>query len=94
MNWILVIIVLGTQPVRTDLVFDTLQKCSIAGDLMRSEQRAQFNRWMAAARSEGLYRGPWWDLRDYWRSGNEESSMRRRLGMENETTCIPHSLRP
>jgi hypothetical protein len=86
MNWMLVIIVLGTQPVKTDLVFDTLQKCSIAGDLMRSEQGVQFYNWQSATRTVN----PDWG---FWRRWSEESSMRRRLGMENETTCIPHSLR-
>jgi tripartite-type tricarboxylate transporter receptor subunit TctC len=29
----------------------------------------------------------------FWQLWNEEALMKRRLGMENETTCIPHSLR-
>jgi len=83
----LVIIVLGTQPMKTDLVFDTLQKCLIAGDLMRSQQLQLFYESQSALRE--LYGGSIWNIRRWW---NEEALMRRRLGMENETTCIPHSL--
>jgi hypothetical protein len=89
MNWMLVIIVLGTQPVKTDLVFDTLDKCLAAGDLMRSEQGVSWYGWQAAMRKMGVWEG-WWG---YWRMGKDESAMRRRLGMENETTCVPQSLK-
>ena len=56
MNWMLVVMVFGTQPVKTDLVFDTLDRCLIAGDLMRSEQESLFSSWQAATRKTG---GSW-----------------------------------
>jgi hypothetical protein len=43
-----------------------------------------FYGWQAAVRETGG---------GFWRFWNEETRMKRRLGMENETTCIPHSLR-
>ena len=83
MNWMLVVMVLGTQPVNTGLVFDTLDRCLIAGDLMRSEQGSLFSSWQSATRKNG----------GFWQLWKEEGVMKRRLGMENEATCVPHSLR-
>jgi len=34
MKWMLVIIVFGTHPVKTDLVFDSLDKCLEAEEVM------------------------------------------------------------
>jgi hypothetical protein len=52
MNWMLVIIVLGTQPMKTDLVFDSLQKCLIAGDMMRTQQEMLLLDWTGGARRD------------------------------------------
>jgi hypothetical protein len=83
MNWMLVVMVFGTQPVKTDLVFDSLEKCEVAGDLMRSEQLSRFYGWQSDARKTG----------GFWKLWNEEALTKRRLGMENETTCVPQSLK-
>lgn len=53
MNWLLVVIVLGT-PVKTDLVYKSLQDCLQAEVQMRADWAAAFN----AAKSEKPARSP------------------------------------
>lgn len=37
MNWTLLVLIFGTQPVETGLVFDSLDECTIAHDSFRAE---------------------------------------------------------
>jgi hypothetical protein len=53
MKWMLVVMIFGAQPVKTNLVFESLEKCLIAEELMRSEQAQRFNGWQAAVRQAG-----------------------------------------
>ena len=82
MKWMLVVMIFGTQPVKTDLIFDTLDRCLIAEGLMRSQQLEKLYGWQAAVRKTG---GSFWT---FW---TEEPLAKRRFGLENQATCIPHA---
>jgi hypothetical protein len=78
MKWMLVIIVFGADSVKTDLVFDSLDKC--LEEVMHAEQESTFQRWRAVFReTEGSL------------LTKEEALAKRRIGMENQATCIPHA---
>ena len=80
MKWMLVIIVFGTYPVKTDLVFDSLDKCLEAEEVMHAEQESKFQRWRAVFRET-----------EATLLTKEEALAKRRIGMENQATCIPHA---
>jgi hypothetical protein len=82
MKWMLVVMIFGTQPVKTDLIFDTLDRCLIAEELMRSQQLEKLYSWQAAVRKTG---GSFWT---FW---TEEPLGKRRFGLKNQATCIPHA---
>ena len=50
MKWMLVIMIFGTQAVKTDLIFDTLDLCLVAEERARAEMTAKYNSWRASAR--------------------------------------------
>lgn len=81
MKWMLVIVVMGAGPVKTDLTFDTLQECLDAEDKSRREVAAAYNRWIK------------WASANPEESGypDSEKFMQARLGMANKGTCIPHT---
>ena len=81
MKWVLVVVVFGAFPVKTDLVFATLEDCLRSEDRMRSEYTRAFNDWFRAAQAEPQrYNYP-----------ASEKYMQRRFGLENAATCIPQS---
>ena len=80
MKWMLVITVFSTQPVKTDLVFDSLDKCLEAEEIMRADQESKFQRWRAVFRET-----------EASLLTKEEALAKRRIGMENQATCIPHA---
>ena len=57
MKWMLVIIVFGTYPVKTDLVFDSLDKCLEAEEVMHAEQESKFQRWRQQFRRRAFRAG-------------------------------------
>jgi hypothetical protein len=76
MKWMLVVMIFGTQAVKTDLTFDTLDKCLAAEQAMRSEQAEKFNAWRKDA-------GP--------SQGKDDARfMERRFGLQNQAVCTPH----
>ena len=68
----LVIIVFGTHPVKTDLVFDSLDKCLEAEEVMHAEQESKFLRWRAVFRET-----------ESSLLTKEEALAKRRIGMES-----------
>jgi hypothetical protein len=71
------VMIFGSQPVKTDLIFDTLDKCLAAEERMRAEYASQYNSWLAWAKQAGRLQ--------------DEAHQRHRLGLENRATCIPHA---
>jgi hypothetical protein len=78
MKWMLVIMIFGTQAVKTDLIFETLDMCLAAEERARAEMAAKYNSWRAWAKDAAGR------LRD-------EPFQLRRIGMQNHATCIPHA---
>lgn len=79
MKWILVVVILGTTPVKTDLVFDNLRECLMAEEDMREEYVNAFNEWLA------------WAQENPEESGYPSSQefMMNRIGLRHLGTCIP-----
>lgn len=81
MKWMMIIVVMGTGPVKTELTYDSLQDCLNAEDKTRQEISDAYNRWQS------------WAAQNPEQSGypSSETFMRMRLGMGNRATCIPYS---
>lgn len=80
MKWMLVVMVFGTAPVKTELVFDRLSDCLQAETNMRAEYAKAYNVWNEWARKnpeESSY------------TTAKEAQMKR-FGLYNQATCIPH----
>ena len=80
MKWMLVVLVFGGSPVKTNLLYDTLDECLKAEDSMRSEYVLAFNKWNSWAKANPSEAG----------FPNSEAFMKRRIGLDNQGTCIPH----
>ena len=80
MKWMLVAMVFGSAPVKTDLVFDRLSDCLQAEDKMKAEYASAYNVWDDWARKNPQESG-------YPKS--KEFQMKR-IGLYNPGTCIPH----
>ena len=52
MKWMLVVMIFGTQAVKTDLIFDTLDECQAAEERMRAEQVSKYNSWRGRFQDE------------------------------------------
>ena len=80
MKWLLIVMVLGTTPVKTDLIFDTIDQCLTAEDTMRAEYSRAYNAWLE------------WAAQNRSKSGYPRSAdfMGKRIGLNNFGTCIPH----
>jgi hypothetical protein len=80
MKWMIVIMIFGTQPVKTALMFDTLQECSGIVDVIRKQQADAYNAALAWAKKQDVVG----DLKRF------ETDRTRVLGLANTPTCIPH----
>ena len=80
MKWILVVMVLGAAPVKTDLVFSILDECLDAEEAMRGEYARAYNKWLQWAQSN----------KEKARYPESEKHQQRRIGMLNAGTCVPH----
>ena len=80
MKWILVVLVFNVAPVKTDLVFSTLDECLEAEHFMRGLYSRAYNSWLQWAETNKAETG-------YPQS---EPFNRKRTGLENPGTCIPH----
>ena len=83
MKWMLIIVVFGIAPIKTDLRFDTLEECAKAAQQAEETAGRAFSDWLfQTSVAEGRNVTP-----------SEEQSMMRRFGFagRNEGTCIPHA---
>ncbi len=78
MKWLLVVMVFGTTPIETDLVYDTLDQCLKAEELMRGEYARVFEKWETWAKANPEASG-YPDSRKF---------MESRIGL-SIGTCIP-----
>ena len=81
MKWMIVMIVLGTQPVKTDLMFDDLKTCSGVVDVIRQQQSEAFNAAMTWKKPQNPTAA---ELAGF------QADRMRVLGIENTPTCVPH----
>lgn len=77
MKWTLIVVVFGTMPVETDLIFSSLDDCLKAEEAMRAEYVRAYKDWTAGQRKSSGYQ-------------TTQAFMRTRIGLENRGTCIPH----
>ena len=54
MKWMLVVMALGTTPIQTDLVYDTLDACYAAEDRMAVEYNRLYNDWVSRNRDRAV----------------------------------------
>jgi hypothetical protein len=81
MKWMLIIVVLGAAPVKTDLIFDSPDECLKAEESVRTTLANAYNSWLAWAKNNQSQSG-------YPNSGRLAM---KRIGLENQGTCIPHA---
>ena len=79
MKWVLVVMVFGTAPVKTDLVFNSIDECLKAETQMRHEYARAYNSWLQ------------WALKNQKEAGYPENTeiMQKRFGLYNTATCVP-----
>jgi len=75
MKWMLFVLVFGSHPVETNLIFDNLDACLKAEQTMRNEY--------ARAYGEGT-----WAQANQGETGDYVAS---RFGLKTTATCIPHA---
>jgi hypothetical protein len=80
MKWMLVIMVFGSTPVKTELIFPTLGECLKAEDQIKAEYATAYNTWEKWARE---------NQQDASYPKAKEYQMKR-TGLFNPGTCIPH----
>jgi hypothetical protein len=81
MKWMLLVLIYGTIPVKTGLVFDTIDECLKAEEQMRGEYARVYNAWRTWAEAnpkEAQY-------------PDSQKFNWRRDGLETTGTCIPHA---
>lgn len=84
MKWLLVVMIFGTTPVPTTMVFETITECLRAEDQMRASYLGAFNSWVAWARANPAQSG----------FPGSQAFAQRRTGLENFGQCIPHASAP
>ena len=80
MKWMLIVIIVNGSPVKTNLLFNTLDECLTAEDSMRKEYVLAYNKWNAWAHANPSEAG----------IPRSEAFMQNRIGIKNFGTCIPH----
>jgi hypothetical protein len=84
MKWMLLVLIYGTIPVKTGLLFDTIDDCLKAEEAMRDTYVRTYNAWETWAKANP----------DEAHYPDIQKFMWRRDGMESTGTCIPHSEHP
>ena len=84
MKWMLIVVVFGVMPVKTNLLFDSIDDCLVAEEAMRAEYAQEFNQWLAWAKQNQVEAG----------YPKNREFMMQRIGLENRGTCIPHGELP
>jgi hypothetical protein len=82
MKWMLVVMVFGITPVKTNLLFNNINDCLDAEDAMRAEYTRTFNTWQEWAQANPDEANP------------DIAFIRKRNGLESSGTCIPHAELP
>jgi hypothetical protein len=77
MKWMLFVLVFGSHPVETNLLFDNLDACLKAEETMRKEY--------ARAYSQGTWEG------GESVGATSDPSVASRYGQKTIATCIPHA---
>ena len=80
MKWMLIVIIFNGSPVKTNLLFNTLDECLAAEDSMRKEYALAYNKWLPWAKANPIESG----------FPNSEEFMKRRIGLQSHGSCIPH----
>jgi hypothetical protein len=80
MKWMLVIMVFGLAPVKTELLYNDLGDCLLAEQKMRAEYATAYNVWNTWAEKNPVEAG----------FPNSREAMKKRFGLYNPATCIPH----
>lgn len=81
----LVIVVFGVGPVKTDLVFDSIDECLRAEEAMPDTYARHYTEWLRWAQQNQAVSG----------YPTSRGFQLKPLGMENYGTCVPHAaLRP
>jgi hypothetical protein len=75
----LVVMIFGSAPMKTNLVFSSLDECLRAEDSMRAAYASAYNTWRKWA---GANRPD---------PSSDEPGMQQRIGLRNQGTCIPHA---
>ncbi len=81
MKWMLLVLIYGTIPVKTGLVFGTIDECLKAGEQMRGEYTRVYNAWRSWAEA---------NPKDSQYPDSQKFNWRRH-GMETTGTCIRHA---
>ena len=81
MKWMLLVLIFGTFPVKTELLFDSLDECLDSEDAMRREYTHAYNTWHEWAKANP-------DEASYPES---KKFMRQRMGLDTTATCVPHA---
>jgi hypothetical protein len=79
MKWMLIIVVLGAAPIKTELRFDTLDQCLKLEQQMRESANQAFMDWYTLAVLERVV------------PDDEREFEMKRYGMRNQAACIPHA---
>ena len=81
MKWMLIVIVFGATPVKTNLFFDNIDECLKAEEAMRTASARAFNLWLSWAKQNPSEAG----------YPDSQRLAMKRTGMENQGTCVPHA---
>lgn len=84
MKWMLVFMIFGLAPVKTGLVFDSLDECIEAEEAARVAYADAYDNWREWAKSNPDKSG----------FPGTELFVQKRIGLKNEGTCIPHAETP
>ena len=81
MKWMLIVLVMGGTPVKTGLLFESIDKCLRAEEAMRGTYAQKFNEWHD------------WALQNVTEADYPKSQdfMMGRIGTKSWGTCIPHA---
>ena len=80
MKWMLIVVIFGNLPIKTELIYDTLEKCLEAERVMHQQQIEAYQTWHAQAERQN---------RSF--TDKDDLSVQRRIGIRSEATCVPHA---
>jgi hypothetical protein len=80
MKWMLLVLVFGTTPIETGLIFDSLDDCLKAEQTMRDDYARAYDAWRTWAQANKAES-------DY---PDSDMFMQKRTGLQTSGTCIPH----